>query len=654
MTSLAWRLTRLGGRGALLSTGLTALAVAVATLLLQFAVAGNFAFAERADRTEWRAPDEVDDGAAVIATATDFFGADAVTRVDLAELDGSAPAPPGMDSFPEPGQVWLSPALADLLEGVPEEDFLARYGGEAAGELGEEALAHPNELVAVVGRDAGSPVMTAERFDQDMISPRVVDGFDSGDASFLYGFYRVLMVLATVLMVVPVAIFGAAAARLTVARRDERLAALRLVGATPGQVVRLTLIETTLAALAGAVAGTGAWMVLTPLVARIPIDGGPWFVGDLWAGAPWMAAVVLAVPVLVAVSAVIGLRSVVIGPLGVARRVRPKGLRAIRLVVFAAVSVAFLVASQMVGGGDMVVVAVLMGLFAGVIAAVNLVGPWVVQKIGRILARTARTPARMLAARRLVDDPKAAWRTVAGVALAGFVAGSVALIPMIETDTDARESETLTATVEADEAEALAANAAEAVDGLAEIEVAEPDPDFGAEGTAVVSAATTGADLERVRSLLTVALDGASPEREEVDEGIMSNGIVASVRVGVTVVLGVVFMTAAMSAAVNGLGSVLDRRKTYRLLHLSGTPREVLDRARRQETILPMAILGGGSVLTGMLLTAPLIGVMGLDATGVAILAATLAIGTAAVIGAGALSRPLLKATMEDVSPRPD
>jgi DNA-binding MarR family transcriptional regulator len=44
----------------------------------------------------------------------------------------------------------------------------------------------------------------------------------------------------------------------------------------------------------------------------------------------------------------------------------------------------------------------------------------------------------------------------------------------------------------------------------------------------------------------------------------------------------VLFATAALSAAVNGLGSILDRRKTYRLLHLSGTPQEVLDRARRQ------------------------------------------------------------------------
>ena len=41
------------------------------------------------------------------------------------------------------------------------------------------------------------------------------------------------------------------------------------------------------------------------------------------------------------------------------------------------------------------------------------------------------TPARLLAARRLLDDPKAAWRVVGGLGLAGFVAGALAVLPSI-------------------------------------------------------------------------------------------------------------------------------------------------------------------------------------------------------------------------------
>ncbi|MEV3937376.1 ABC transporter permease [Glycomyces sp. NPDC049804] len=655
MTELAWRLTRLGGRSALLSTGLTALAVAVATLLLQFAVAGNFAFAERADRTAWRDPAAATGSAsAVIATAADHFGGDSVTRVDLAALDGDAPVPPGMDAFPAPGEVWLSPAAADLLEGVPAADFLARYGDvRVAGELGAEALAHPNELVAVVGRDAADPAMHAERTSADGVSPREVDSFAGGSADAVYGFYMILMVLAAILMAVPAAVFGAAAARLTVARRDERLATLRLIGATPGQVMRLTLIETTLAAAAGAVVGTLAWMLVTPLVALIPIDGGRWYVGDLWAGAPWMVAVAAAVPALVAVSSLIGLRSVVISPLGVARRVKTKGLKAIRLVVFAVLAIAFMVGSNMVGG-DMVAVAILIGLFAATLAAVNLVGPWIVQKLGRLLARTARGPARLLAARRLADDPKAAWRAVAGVAIAGFVAGSVAMFPMLQTDTGAQGTETVATTVPADEADVLAADLAARLGDTAEVAVVDSSGYLTAgDGRAVIEATTTGEQLEAVRSTMTAALPGNPPERE-VDSSIMSNRLVGSVRTGVTVVLAVVFATAAVSAAISAIGSVLDRRQAYRLLHLAGTEQEVLDKARRQEALLPLTVIGGASILTGMVLTMPVIGAMGFDASGALILGATVAAGVVAVVAAGALSRPLLRSVMRDVSPRPD
>ncbi len=654
MTALAWRLTRLGGRSALLSTGLTALAVVVATLLLQFAVASNFAFAERAERTEWRDPVAAENGSVVFASAVDYYGSKEITRIDLARTGDDAPVPPGLDAFPAPGEVWVSPALAELLEGVPDEDLLDRYEGTVAGTIGEAALVHDDELIAVVGREADAAAMTIERTNMDMVSPRTIDGFDEGKPSVSYSFYQVVAVLAMVLMAVPVAVFGAAAARLTVARRDERLATLRLIGATPGQVVRLTLIETVLAAIAGSIIGTALWMVSTPLFARIPIDGGSWYVADLWGGVPWMAAVAAAVPVMVAVSAVIGLRSVIISPLGVARRVRPKGLRAIRLLVFVAVAVAFLIASQMLGGGNMLAVAIALMLFAATIAALNLLGPWVVQQLGKVLARTARGPARMLAARRLTDDPKAAWRSVSGVVLAGFIAGSVALFPMLQSDTEPAATETVSAIVAGENVEALTAQVSTALDGLAEVELTERTSSlYPEEREWTVTATMPGSEVEHVRSVLTAILAGDPPERE-VDKTLMSNRLIGSIRVGVTVVLAVVFATAAVSAGISAIGSVLDRRKTYRLLHLSGTPQRVLDKARRQETILPLVILGGASVLCGMALTSPLIGVVGLDVSGVVILGVTLTVGTAAVIGAGALSRPLLRATMNDVSPRPD
>src|SRR4051794_159515 len=51
------------------------------------------------------------------------------------------------------------------------------------------------------------------------------------------GLYQVLAAIALVLLVVPLATLGGAAARLAARRRDERLSTLRLLGVSPAGVV---------------------------------------------------------------------------------------------------------------------------------------------------------------------------------------------------------------------------------------------------------------------------------------------------------------------------------------------------------------------------------------------------------------------------------
>jgi hypothetical protein len=73
----------------------------------------------------------------------------------------------------------------------------------------------------------------------------------------------------------------------------------------------------------------------------------------------------------------------------------------------------------------------LVGALAVGFATLNAVGPWVLGLVGKVQLRRATTPARLLAARRLLDDPRAAWRVVGGLGLAGFVAGALAILPSI-------------------------------------------------------------------------------------------------------------------------------------------------------------------------------------------------------------------------------
>ncbi|WP_043640257.1 FtsX-like permease family protein [Nonomuraea candida] len=643
---LTWRLLKGGGRRGLLGTWLTLGAVAVATALLLFAVAANFAFGARAERTAWRNPVPAASGAvAVEASRYDFVRDRAITVIDLAALPGESPAPPpGLPRFPAPGEVWLSPALAALARELPAGELADRYPGPE-GVLGDAALVHPGELVAVVGHAPDAPAMTAQRSEDWIIAkPPVKVASLAGEPSEDAEAYQVLSAIASVLMVVPLLVFGGAAARLTVARRDQRLAALRLVGATPGQVVAMTVAEAVIVALAGALVGTAVFALCVPLLAGIQMQGGPWFAGDLFPPPLVLAGVLVAVPLLVGLSAVAGLRRVVVSPLGVAKRETPPAMRFVRVLALIAVLAAFPMLSQ---NTSVTVVVVALAL---AFLCVNLAGPWVVGVIGRITAASARGPARLLAGRRLVDDPRSAWRTVSGVALTGFVAGFLGLLSPAAFDEGAAGPPALRVTAPAGQAEEVAGRARERL-GAADVQATVKT---AANGVVVATLhGTPGvAALDRARTALAGLVPGRTPTTKTDDQR-FGIEVLADVRVGTIVVLSVSFLVAIASSGITATSSVLDRRQTYALLRLAGTPLETLDRARRAETLIPLAVMGGGAILVGAFCAIPFM-IGGVNAVGMATLGGCVVLGFAGVIGAGALSRPLLRAVTADPAPRPD
>ncbi|MEV5560955.1 ABC transporter permease [Nonomuraea wenchangensis] len=645
---LTWRLLKGGGRKGLLGVWLTLGAVAVSTALLLFAVAANLAFDARAERGAWRNPVPVakdaaaKDAVAIEASRFDYVRDRAITVVDLAALRPDAAPPPGLPRFPKPGETWLSPALAELARELPPAELGDRYP-RPAGVLGDEALVYPGELVAVVGHAPDAPAMTAERSDDWIVGkPPVRVASLAGTPSEDAEAYKVLAVIASVLMVVPLLVFGGAAARLTVARRDRRLAALRLVGATPGQVVRMTVAEAVLVALAGALVGAVAFALAVPLLTRIEIQGGAWFAGDLFPGLAVLAGVLVAVPLLVGLSAVAGLRRVVVSPLGVAKRETPPGMRFVRVLALLAVLAAFPMLTQ---GTSVAVVAVALGL---AFLCLNLAGPWVVGLIGRITAGTARGPARLLAGRRLVDDPRSAWRTVSGVALTGFVAGFLGLLsPGAFAGDDGPPQ--LRVLASAGQAEQVAGQARER---LAAAKVPAVVTVVKRTVVAAPSGPLDAAAMDRARTALAGLVPGRTPTTEADERG-FGDQLLADVRVGTIVVLSVSFLVAIASAGITAASSVLDRRQTYGLLRLAGTPLEVLDRARRAETLIPLGVMGGGAILVGAFCAMPFM-IGGVSVAGVVTLVVCVVLGFAGVIGAGALSRPLLRSVTADPAPRPD
>lgn len=238
------------------------------------------------------------------------------------------------------------------------------------------------------------------------------------------GAYQNLSLLALALMVLPLLTLGGSAARLSARRRDERLSTLRLLGATPALVATLTVVESTLVALLGVLAGIFLYAAALPAVALIPFQGQALGLENLWLTASVLLMAAASLILLAAVSAALGLRQVVLSPLGVRTRQKAPTVHWLRLALGAGAAVVlyFVMATAMNSNSAAVFIVVLCGGFAGGLAVLNLMGPFVLKWLAGRQLRRAETPARLLAARTILESPKAAWRQVSSLSMTSFIA----------------------------------------------------------------------------------------------------------------------------------------------------------------------------------------------------------------------------------------
>ncbi|MFJ8539698.1 FtsX-like permease family protein [Streptomyces sp. NPDC093591] len=653
---LTWHLARSSGRRGLQSQLLAAGAAAVGSFLLLLMIAAALGSGARADHTTWRTPDAVPakEATAVQATTTTYVRQDPVTVVNLAQLSGreQTPAPPGLSAFPKRGEVYVSPALADLLHHLPAGQLADRFPKtKSYGTIGAAGLASPDELVAVVGRAPGDKAVSETAGEQnyydDGLSERaLVSGFTGTKASVFTGVDQGTVLLGVVLLVMPVVVLASAAGRLGAARREQRLAALRLAGATPRQILAMTAVEAAGVGAAGALAGALAYTALLPALAELPYGVGGWYTGQLWVGLPWLAAVVLAVTALITVSAVTMLRQVATSPLGVAQQADPRRTRLIRLVLFVAV-LAYIWLTT--GDSGQLKTRQLLALLALFYGAFWLFGPWVVDRLGRIVGRRARRPATLLAARRLSDDPRAVWRTVSGLVLAGFVAGFFS-VSTLGSEGPSRRGQVAVITANAADARHAATEARTAlhragVEGTVSV-VSEDDYDSLLGGADGVIAQVSGGQ-ERVDTAVTALTRLGSGRYPFTQEYVSAPDDTVTARVATvsTATLVLSFLVAAASAGLTAAANVLDRRRVYGLLRLSGTPLQVLDRARIRETVIPLAVLAGGTTAMGVFGAVQLNKAAGttINASGAVQLVLCVAVGALAVLAAIVGSRPLLR-----------
>jgi hypothetical protein len=452
---LGLRLTLNGGREAAVRLVVTAAAVALGVGLLLIALSGMNALNAQNARTAWLNTGSNPGAPGAVPTTdplwwlstTDYFGSRAIDRIDVAATGPDSPVPPGLAHLPGPGQYYASPALTRLLRATPAAELGDRFPGSDIGTIGSAALPAPNSLVVVVGRVAAQLSALPRASEVTSINTEVAHsgGPNGWDAQKL----QVILAIGILALLFPVLIFIATATRLSAARREQRFAAMRLVGATPRQVSVVAAVEAGVAALAGVVVGFGLFFLLRPLLVGVPFTGEPFAPGDLSLGAVDILLVAIGVPLAAAGAARVALRRVQISPLGVTRRVTPPAPRAYRLVPLAA-GVGELLYFVAVGtpkrtGGQ--ILAYFSGCFL-IMAGLLIAGPWLTMVGSRVMARRTSGAATLIAGRRLSDNPRAAFRAISGLIIALFATSvSVGVITTIldysGTSSGAASSDTL-------------------------------------------------------------------------------------------------------------------------------------------------------------------------------------------------------------------
>ncbi|MGB3442571.1 MAG: FtsX-like permease family protein [Actinophytocola sp.] len=657
MRGLWLRLLRGGGRSARLEVGLPLVAGVVITFVLLLLLGLQQGLDNRAERTAWRTPDAAaGEPTAIQGGFTGYFEERPLAVVELAALTGNPPAVPGMGRFPAPGDVWVSPALADLIADRPEDQLADRFPGPVTAELGQAALESPDELVAVVGRSPDDPAMTEDRQPHQWnatasVTPTRIDGW-SATPDVYQTTYRDMALLVVVMTALPLAGLGGLASRLMAGRRQRRLATLRLLGATTSQVARLTVIELATLTGVGAVCGAVLHRVLVPLASQVQIKGGGWFPSDVRPGVLLTVVTVAAVVGVMTLGALTGLLPAVRDPLGTYRQARrePARTRWWSLVfIGAAVGLFWLRSTNaFVSAGFTAVVILGWGLLS--------TGPWLVAWLGRFIARRASGPATFLAGRRLSENPRSAWRTVGGMALAAFIAGFAAAglpvglgnVGQYAASADRLEVVVPAGSLDATAREAGTVLAAEEV--RADVETTPP-PEWLDDKWATLSLVTPDpTEQDRARTAMTEA--GLWGPEMRMAEDLPTMWLVRDGVVIGFLVLPIAALVALTSMVIGAIARIFDQRETLIALNLAGTPQTVLIAAQRREMVLPTAMLGGTAAVAGLASGLTLGAASLLNPYSLGIFGGLIAVGVLALLLADRTTRPILARVSTDLSER--
>ncbi|CAM4213751.1 MULTISPECIES: FtsX-like permease family protein [Corynebacterium] len=258
-------------------------------------------------------------------------------------------------------------------------------------------------------------------------------------AGFPLSFPYIMLALFASLLLVPTLLgLLTQATRANLAGREEQLAVLRLIGASAREVRGMMILDALRQAVVGLVLGTvlyaatvPAWSALTFQEKRI----GTW---ELFTW--WIVPVVWAVvAVLAACSVWLALRRVSVTPLGVTKKVPPKGQNVLTSIVSVAVAVLmfrFLKSLNIAPEADAADFVFMLVVTAGLLTVNALIAVGAIQLLAR-LSYFVPGAANYVATRRVGRGAKLTWKRVTALFFVAYIGGIgswIAAVPEIDDD----------------------------------------------------------------------------------------------------------------------------------------------------------------------------------------------------------------------------
>lgn len=601
---LALELTVRGGRSALRRTLTIAAgpAIGVAAVLLALGYVNANSVLDRKEASV--RPDAImagDEprGGTLMWNKTGVFHGEPFTTSIVAR-DGAGPTPPGLEQFPAPGEALLSPALAAELDGPDAEHLIGQLRARPVGEIAEVGLARPSDRIAYVGLDASARERAAYGL---AVQPNRFDDF-AGESSDSIG-VRVVLVLVTLAVGVPVVLLVLATTRLSAASRAARIASLSLAGASRADVRLILATEATLAAVVGSVIGVGLAHVGRSLLFLSPGFSDRWYLSAYsWSPAAALAVVAGTIGV-VAVASLWGLRRITDGAVLMARSPAASRPRTAWVLVLA-LGLIGLIAAGIAGGAlaarPVLALLVLGGSMLLVLVGTAGVSQWLVVRLGEAVARRGPTPSLQLASRRLASSPTTMLRVCSviavftGVCIVGVGVGAAAVDQdegVIYPGIEVAQDEVIVTTTPA------VAQGLEGIEGVDEVRATGVGPFGGTkckryECAYVVRTDGAASTVERVRAEMSwkVSFVGSTEEAESVA------GLGRETPAALTMLRGAVLVVLVLSVAalfVSSFESTTERRQGFSLLSAFGYRLSFLRRSIAVETVVPIvlsAVLG--------------------------------------------------------------